>query len=273
MRIAATLFLALNAAAFGPILLPSCAAAQQPGQISAAPVPAAQPARPPLQIIPAPPAQALPPGQQPPATTPAPVIAQPPLSAAPDTATRPALQIIAAPEVAQVEKYLNGISTMQAHFVQTANDGKQMGGTFQLKRPGRLRFEYEGPVHDFIVADGTFIHYYDAKMKQNSSALISKSLADFFLRRDLKLSGDLKVVDLKRQDGLLLLTVMDGKDEGVGTLTLGFTENPLQLKKWRIIDSQGAMTEIQLFDAVTGIKLDNKLFDYYDPEHGKPRYN
>ena len=260
MRRAATLSLAL-----GLSLLSTVAFAQQPGQIGAAP----DTARPALVIQPAPPASVVP---IQPATTPAEVVAQPPVQA-PDNSARPALQVINAPEVGEIETYLNRIGTLQAHFVQTGNDGKQMGGTFQLKRPGRLKFVYEGPVKDFVVADGTFIHYYDAKMKQNSSALISKSLADFFLRRDLKLSGDLKVTDLKRQDGLLLLTVMDSKDQDLGTLTLGFTEKPLQLKKWRIVDSQGAMTEVELFDIATGITIDNKIFDYYDPEHGKARYN
>lgn len=233
-----------------------------PGQISAAPAQApiqtapqsqTETPRPALQVV----------------DTPAAVPAEPPAADNAAVQSRAPLQVIQAPEVGQVEAYLNGIGTLQAHFIQTANDGTQKAGTFTLKRPGRLRFEYEGADHDFIVADGTFIHYYDAKLKQDSSALISKSLADFFLRRDLKISGDLKVTHLERQDGLLLLTVMDSKDEGVGTLTLGFTENPMQLKKWRIVDSQGAKTEIELFDIKTGLSLDNKMFDYYDPQRGK----
>jgi len=178
-----------------------------------------------------------------------------------------------APEVAAAEAYLNGIRTMKAHFVQTANDGKQVSGTFMMKRPGRLRFQYDPPVTDFIVADGTFIHYYDGQMKQGSSALISKSLADFFLRKNLKLSEDVEVSNIQRQDNLLLLTVVQAKKDLSGSLILAFTESPLTLRKWQVVDAQGAVTQVELSDVETGISLDNKLFDYYDPERKKGNLN
>lgn len=176
-------------------------------------------------------------------------------------------------EIAAAEAYLNGIRTMKARFVQTANDGKQVTGAFMMKRPGRLRFQYDAPVTDFIVADGTFIHYYDGQMKQGSSALISKSLADFFLRKDLKLAGDVRVSDIQRQDNLLLLTIVQAKKDLSGSLVLAFTENPLTLKKWQVLDSQGGVTQIELSDVETGISLDNKMFDYYDPERKKGNLN
>jgi outer membrane lipoprotein-sorting protein len=170
------------------------------------------------------------------------------------------------PEVTAVEAYLNGISTLRARFVQTANDGQQTSGTFMLKRPGRLRFEYDPPVKDFIVADGRFVHYYDGQMKQESSAPISRSLADFFLRENLKLSGGVSVSDIKREDGLLYMTLLQSKDPLAGSLTLMFGENPLELKKWRIVDAQGQVTNIELSGTKQGITLKDKLFHYYDPE-------
>jgi outer membrane lipoprotein-sorting protein len=170
------------------------------------------------------------------------------------------------PEVTAVESYLNGISTLRARFIQTANDGQQVTGTFMLKRPGKLRFEYDPPVKDFIVADGLFVHYYDGQMKQESSAPISQSLANFFLRENLKLSGDISVSEVKRDDSLLQMTLIQSKDPLAGSLTMMFGENPLELKKWRIVDTQGQVTNIELAGTKQGITLKNKLFHYYDPE-------
>lgn len=171
------------------------------------------------------------------------------------------------PDINTVESYLNSLVTLQSHFIQTANDGRQATGTFMLKRPGRLRFEYDPPVKDFIVADGGFIYYYDGQMKQQSSTPISKSLADFFLRDELRLSGDISISDIKRmEDHLLYLTLVQSKDPLAGSLTLMFGENPLELKKWRIVDAQGLTTEVALSDTRTGVSFDNNIFHYYNPE-------
>jgi outer membrane lipoprotein-sorting protein len=180
-----------------------------------------------------------------------------------------ALDAKAEADVAAIEAYLNGINTLKARFIQTTGDGKQVAGTFMLRRPGRMRFEYAPPSKDFIVADGMFIHYYDSSMKQGSRTLISKSLADFFLRKQLTLSGDLKVSEVTRDGTYIMVKMVEAQDPNAGSLTLALTEKPLALKKWRIVDPQGAITEVELFDIATGIQLDRDQFRYYDPEHGK----
>lgn len=198
-------------------------------------------------------------------------LAAPAISAVPDAAVT--LDARAQADVRAVEAYLNSIRTLKARFIQTTGDGKQVAGDFMLRRPGRMKFSYDPPIEDFIVADGIFVHYYDSAMKQGSRTLISKSLADFFLRKQLTLSGDLKVANVSRDAKFLMVRLVEAQDPNAGSLTLGFTEKTLALKKWRIIDPQGAMTEVELIDMVTGLKLDNDLFHYYDPEHTKPRYN
>ncbi len=177
------------------------------------------------------------------------------------------------PEAITAEKYLRSITTLQARFVQTANDGQELTGTFYLNRPGRLRFEYDPPVKDFIVADGLFVYYYDSKMKQQSSMPVSQSLADFFLRKDLRLSGDITVSDIKRAGGMLHMTLSQTSDPEAGALVLGFSETPFRLKKWRVVDAQGLITEIDLFETQTGIALDKDLFRYYDPDRKKEQFN
>lgn len=185
----------------------------------------------------------------------------------------------AAADVQAAEDYLNGLRTLKARFVQTDNEGHQLAGTFLLKRPGRMRFEYDTPIKDFIVADGTFVHYYDAKMKQQSSAPISRTLANFFLQKDITLSGDIFVDEIRREkdDSLLILTLSQKKDPLAGNLSLAFARDPksgaLSLLKWRVIDPQGLITETALFNTETGISLKNDQFHYYDPERTKPQYN
>ena len=176
--------------------------------------------------------------------------------------------------VAAVQAYLQNLQTLRAKFVQTAPDGTQTSGDFQLKRPGRMRFDYAAPVTDFIVADGRFIYYYDGQMKETANAPISHSLADFFLREKISLAGDIKVTDVRTENGLLMVTLVQAKDAGAGSLTIGLTQAPrMQLKNWLIRDPQGGVTQVELFDIAEGISLNSDTFHYYDPKRRDRSYN
>ncbi len=174
----------------------------------------------------------------------------------------------------QAEQYLQRLGTAQARFLQTAPDGNQVIGTFYLSRPGRLRFEYDDPIEDFIVADGLLIYFYDADLGQQTNAPIGQTLADFLLRSDLRFSGDVVVSDIRESHDLHQITLTQAADPAAGAITLGFTKEPFALKKWHVTDATGAVTEIELFQLQTGISLERRLFIYADPAHGRqPRYN
>ncbi|MGY0791187.1 LolA family protein [Azospirillum argentinense] len=170
--------------------------------------------------------------------------------------------------VAQAESYLNGIGTLQSKFVQVAPNGHQTTGTFYLARPGRMRLEYDAPVKDFVVADGAFIFYWDGEMRQQSSAPIGSTLADFILRKNIRLSGDVTVNGVYQAPGLVEISLTETKDPGKGTLTLVFEDRPFQLRKWRVLDAQGLTTEVALMNPREGMQFDSKLFYFIEPSKG-----
>lgn len=175
-------------------------------------------------------------------------------------------------QVAAAESYMNSLTTAKARFLLTAADGVQQIGTFYLNRPGRLRFEYDPPAKDFIVADGLLIYFYDGQLGEQSNAPIGQTLADFLLRSKIRMGGDVRVERVMRGGDLLQITLIQNDDPGAGSLTLGFTENPLALKKWRVVDAQKQVVEVELFQLETGLKLDPDLFVFHDPKP-KKRYN
>ena len=177
------------------------------------------------------------------------------------------------PSVARAEEYLRGLTTATARFLKTSTDGSQAIGTFYLSRPGKLRFEYDDPIRDYIVADGFFIYFYDSELGEQSNAPIGQTLADFLLRDNLRLSGDIKIAEVQRSGGLLQITLVQEDDPAAGSITLGFNEEPMVLKKWRVMDSTGQVTEIELFQLATGVPLDSSLFVYRAPDGSKPAYN
>jgi len=198
-----------------------------------------------------------------------------PAKPAKESAPAPKVTLSAADkaDIAGAEKYLQGLGSAKARFVQTTHDGTQLVGTFYLQRPGRLRFQYDPPIEDFVVADGLFIYFYDAQLGEQTNAPIGQTLADFFLRRDLKLSGDVRVTEVKRAGGFLQIKLLQSDDPDAGSLSLAFKENPMTLAKWRVVDGQGLITEVELFYLKTGIKHPSDLFVYVDPDKGKPALN
>jgi len=180
--------------------------------------------------------------------------------------------------VSKVEKYLRELKTMKARFTQTAPNGEKSSGVFYLQRPGKMRFEYDPPIEDFIVADGLFIYFYDAEMENQSSTAIGNSLADFILRENIRLSGDIKILAIN--DGLVEkektveVTLAQAADLGAGSLTLIFRQKPMQLLSWVIHDSQGMTTTVALWETHSNIHLpDESLFRYRDPKMAHPIYN
>ncbi len=174
-------------------------------------------------------------------------------------------------DVARIERYLNEVRTLQAHFLQVADNGNSAGGTFMMSRPGKMKLVYDPPIKDYVVSDGWFVFYWDADLQQQSSQPLGSSLADLFLREVIKLSGDVTITRMARPAGALEVSIIQTDDAGKGELTLIFDDKPLQLRKWRVLDAQGLITTVALSEIRTGVRLEDGLFVFHDPNIGKRR--
>ena len=169
-------------------------------------------------------------------------------------------------DLSRVESYMNAMPPVRAEFVQQTSDGQVYNGQFWLQRPGRLRFEYATPVNNYVVADGAFIHFWDAKMKQASDAPIGQTLADFILKDRIKFDDSVQVTSISHQSGLLLISLVQASDPGSGTLTLIFDNQPLQLRQWSTTDATGRVSNVSLVNPMVGDKFDPKLFVFNPPK-------
>ncbi len=176
--------------------------------------------------------------------------------------------------IKKIQDYMNNLHMAKARFVQTASNGMQLVGTFYLSRPGKLRFEYDDPIDDFVVADGRFIYFYDSELEEQMNVPIGQSLADFVLRDHINFSGDVTVSDVRRDQGLLQLTLVQTEDPDAGSIAFAFSEKPFVLRKWRVTDAQNLVTEVELFYLETDVDLNPDLFVYTKPGFGqREHYN
>jgi outer membrane lipoprotein-sorting protein len=169
-----------------------------------------------------------------------------------------------AAELQRVEAYLNSIRTLRARFIQVASNGGTAEGTILIKRPGKLKLDYDPPNKQLIITTNNFIAYVD-KDGHTTHQDLNSSLAGILVRPNIKLSGDIRVNDVSRAPGVVRTRLVLAKEPDAGSITLVFADNPLELRQWLVVDPQGNTVEVTLMNARFGAPIDDKEFEFIDP--------
>lgn len=167
--------------------------------------------------------------------------------------------------MARIETYLNGLRSLKAKFIQIAPDGGLASGTAWLSRPGRMRFEYFPPTPFLLVAGNGLLVFHDGKLNQTTNILLGQTPLGILLADNVKLSGDLTVLGLRREPGMLEVRVTRTASPGDGSLSLVFADAPLALRQWTVLDAQRHETRVTLSNVELGGNFDSKLFQFVDP--------
>lgn len=164
-------------------------------------------------------------------------------------------------DVSRVEAYLNGLKSLKAHFVQVAADGGISEGTAWLERPGRLRFQYDPPSPFLLVASYGVLTFNDSALQQTTNIPLSRTPLGILLAENVSLKGAVTVTGVQRLPGQLEVTLIRTASPGDGSLTLVFTEDPMALRQWVVVDAQRRETRVTLSNVQLGGKYDPRLFD------------
>lgn len=161
----------------------------------------------------------------------------------------------------ELSSYLNGIKTATGEFTQINDDGSKSTGRIYIKRPGRVRFEYDPPEQTLVIADGTSVAIIDAKSNQRPDAYpIFRTPLSVILARRIDLSRAKMVTGYSSDGTYTTVRAQDPKYTEYGNIDLVFTDNPVRLSRWVINDGNGGRTTVILGDLVKGGQLDKNLF-------------
>jgi outer membrane lipoprotein-sorting protein len=163
-------------------------------------------------------------------------------------------------DIARVEQYLNGITSMQASFQQFTESQGLAFGRIYLRRPGKLRVEYDPPSEILLVADGILISYYDAELDHLEQAPLRLSPMWFLLRDDVELGGDVTVTSFQKSANAIQIGLVQSDEPEAGSVLLEFGDRPLELRQWTITDSAGTQVRVGLYNTEFGIPLSGALF-------------
>ena len=167
-------------------------------------------------------------------------------------------------------KYLNGISTLRARFVQVSSNGTYAEGEVLLQRPGKMRFEYDPPIPALLIANGLSLLYYDRELKEASFLPLWETPLWFLIREEVRLSDDMRIEAVEQGRGLLRVALRDATNPDIGEVTLIFEDLPLALRKWQVVDAQGVLTEVALVNPQFGVEIEDEAFEHGGLEINTP---
>ncbi|MXQ08513.1 outer membrane lipoprotein carrier protein LolA [Alphaproteobacteria bacterium GH1-50] len=173
----------------------------------------------------------------------------------------------------RISAYLNGLRTAEAGFTQVNDDGTLSTGTLYIKRPGRMRFEYNPPEELLVMAGAGQIGIFDGKSNLGKAERypLSQTPLNVILERNVDLARRNMVVG-KSYDGTATTVVaQDPEHPEYGTIALKFTADPVELRQWVVTDGQGAVTTVILGEMRKGGELSSTLFNISFEEDRRAR--
>jgi outer membrane lipoprotein-sorting protein len=185
-------------------------------------------------------------------------------------AAAPAFGAAPSPDLARLKAHLTAVQTMTANFTQTDARGRVENGTLQMKRPGRIRFEY-GSGDLLLVANGKSLTFIDYSVGQKSSWPLSRTPLGPLLSSSPDFNGKAEI--LPSTDSRVV--VARAKNTGqYGQLTLAFLRNSsapggLQLYGWTAIDPQKRRTTVRLSNVRFNVAVPDSAFTFAEPKKRK----
>ena len=168
--------------------------------------------------------------------------------------------------LAEISSYLNKLQSATGEFTQINADGTISTGKIYIKRPGKVRFEYNPPEAALVVAGSNTVVIYDRKSNQPAESYpLSRTPLSIILARRVDL-GRANMVTGHSFDGTAtVVTAQNPENPEYGNIQLKFTGNPVELRQWVITDGGGSETTIVLGELDRGGDLANSLFDVGSP--------
>lgn len=175
--------------------------------------------------------------------------------------------------LASVQSHLKSTGSMTADFVQTDRNGQRLSGKLTLKRPGKIRFQYQKGVPLLIVGDGSSLTMIDYEVRQVQRWPVKNSPLGALLDPDRDLTKYAKVIPTGSND-VLSVEVKDTKRPEYGTITMVFVRDGsapagLRLRGWVALDSQNNRTRIDLSNQKFNVAVADSAFRWTDPRPTK----
>ena len=164
--------------------------------------------------------------------------------------------------LAEVSNYLNTLQTGTGGFTQINGDGTISTGTIYIKRPGRIRFEYNPPDDSLVVAGGGQVAVFDGRSNTDPERYpLNQTPLSIILERNVDLTRARMVTGHTSDGTTTTITAQDPDNPGYGSIQMVYTADPVELRQWIVTDDTGQQTTVILNDLRTGGQIGDILFN------------
>jgi outer membrane lipoprotein-sorting protein len=163
--------------------------------------------------------------------------------------------------LSEVSDYLNDLKTAEAKFTQINDDGSVSTGRVFIKRPGRVRFEYDPPEKAMVLASANTVAIFDGRSNQPPETYpLGRTPLSVILARNVDLARANMVVGHAYDGTATVVTAQDPEHPEYGSIEMVFTGDPVELRQWVINDNSGGRSTVILGEMHTGMSLKYSLF-------------
>ncbi len=166
-----------------------------------------------------------------------------------------------------LDKFLDGLVTLQAKFEQSVLDTENaatglMHGLFLLERPGRFRWDYVSPRKQVILADGRDVWIIEEDLKQvtqHYQPWALKGTPAAFLVADESVEKDFEIIEIGERLGMQWLELIPRDPESdLNRVLLAFVGD--ELRHMELNDKFGQVSRFRFFEIERNVSIDPILF-------------
>ncbi len=173
----------------------------------------------------------------------------------------------------RLQKHYQQTNSFSAKFKEVISPAggakREREGTVYYRKPGLMRWEFNGEDQELIVSDGKQLYNYQPDLNQVvetplAQAFRSSSFAAFMLgignvQRDFNASSPA----MSPSDGLTHVALKP--KNGGDVIEMGLDPSTLDLRTLRLTDALGDVTDLTFSDFKADAPLNDKLFAFFPP--------
>ena len=162
----------------------------------------------------------------------------------------------------ELSNYFNTFDTFQADFHQFSDDGSVASGVILIKKPGRLRIDYERPEDLLILASGGQLAIFDPKGDPEPTSFpLNLTPFSLVLENSINFVGSSNILSHDFNQGETSLSLYDPKHPERGYIKLIFSGKKPVLSRWIIQDESGSTTLMSIERYEENIALGEMQFN------------
>ena len=161
-----------------------------------------------------------------------------------------------------ISDYINGLKMIEANFEQVNSDGSIDTGKLYIRRPGKMRLEYEAPNNALVIAGAGSVAIFDDKTKNGPTIFpLKKTPLRLLLKKEVNLIENKMISEHTEKNNNTFIVVQDPKKLSQGKIEMVFSNQPILLESWTITNQSNQKTKIMLNNLHEVAKIPLYLFN------------